>query len=386
MNSYDLVLRGGRVLDPSQGIDRLADVAFRDGRVAEVGFNLQGHTIRDVSDCLVVPGLIDLHTHVYWGGTALGVDPVRLARGGCTTVVDTGSAGPGNYAGFLEHIIRPSPIRILVFLNISFAGIYGFSKRIMVGESGDLRLMAPIDAVEVAHANPDTIVGMKVRVGMHASQNSGTIPLEIAGQVAEELALPMMVHIDHPPPTLPEVLTRMRSGDILTHCFRPFPNSPATPTGGIHSCVIEARNRGVIFDIGHGMGSFSFATAKTMLANGFMPDCISSDVHSLCIEGPAYDLLTTLSKFLCLGAPLADVIRAATDGPARALNRPDLGTLRAGATGDASVLAIHDGTFDFVDSTGVHLSGKMRLSPKGIVVAGRWWNDTAAAMPTGAGS
>src|SRR6202034_2510661 len=143
-----------------------------------------------------------LHTHGAWGGTSLGVDPLILARGGCTTLVDTGSAGPGNFPGVLEHVIRPSPVRIIALLNVSFAGIYGFSKRIMVGESGDLRLMAPIDAVEVALANRDTIGGIKVRVGFNASGNSGTVPLDIARLVAEQVGMPMMVHIDHPPPML----------------------------------------------------------------------------------------------------------------------------------------------------------------------------------------
>ena len=267
--SFDLVLRGGRVIDPSQGIDSVSDVGFRDGRVAQVGADLSGDAVKDVKGLIVTPGLIDLHTHVYSGGTSLGVDPLRLARGGCTTLVDTGSAGPGNYAGFLEHVIKPSPVRIIALLNVSFAGIYGFSKRVMVGESGDLRLLSPIDAIEVAQANRDTIAGIKVRVGFHASQNSGTVPLDIARQVAEEVGVPMMVHIDLPPPTLEEVLARMREGDVLTHCFRPFPNNPATAEGGVRSVVLDARKRGVIFDIGHGMGSFAFKTARTMLANAF---------------------------------------------------------------------------------------------------------------------
>jgi dihydroorotase len=229
LTQLDLVLRGGRVIDPSQGIDSVSDVGFQNGRVAEIGPNLSGVDVHDVSGLLVTPGLIDLHTHVYWGGTSLGVDPLRLARGGCTTLVDAGSPGPGNYPGFLEHIIRPSsPVRVLAFLNVSFAGIYGFAKRDMVGESGDLRLMAPAEAVEVVNANRDTIVGVKVRVGLHASQYSGVIPLDIARDTAEELDLPMMVHIDHPPPTLEDVLARLRPGDILTHCFRPFPNNVAT--------------------------------------------------------------------------------------------------------------------------------------------------------------
>jgi len=322
----------------------------------------------------VTPGLIDLHTHVYWGGTSLGVDPSRLARVGCTTLVDAGSAGPGNYSGFREHVIRPSPVRIVAYLNVSFAGIYGFSRRVMVGESGDLRLMAPADAVEVVEANRDTIVGIKVRVGLNASQFSGLVPLDIARQTAEEVGLPMMVHIDIPPPTLEDVLARLRKGDVLTHCFRPFPNNPATVEGGVREAVIEARKRGVIFDIGHGMGSFAFRTARTMLANGFAPDCISSDVHALCIDGPAFDLLTTMSKFVCLGMELGDVIRAATEAPAQALRRRDLGTLRPGAAGEASILSLERGAFDYVDVTGERMSGDRRLAARGTVVNGRWWN------------
>jgi len=170
------------------------------------------------------------------------------------------------------------------------------------------------------------------------------------------------------------VLARLREGDVLTHCFRPFPNTPATLDGKVHPAVLDARQRGVIFDIGHGMGSFSFRTARVMLDNGFMPDCISSDVHALCIDGPAFDLLTTLSKFLCLGMPLAEVIKAATENPAKALKRPELGTFRLGSAGDASILELQEGAFDYVDSTGERLSGTMRLAARGVVVNGQMWH------------
>ena len=182
----------------------------------------------------------------------------------------------------------------------------------------------------------------------------------------------MMVHVDEPPPTLDEVLALMRPGDVLTHCFRPFPNTPATADGKVEPFVLKARERGIIFDIGHGMGSFAFRTGRAMLAQNFMPDCISSDVHSLSIEGPAFDLLTTMSKFLCLGMSLTEVVRCTTENPASALKRPELGTFRQGGIGDASVLALETGKFDYVDVVGEHLEGNMRLYARGLVIGGDW--------------
>jgi dihydroorotase len=257
---------------------------------------------------------------------------------------------------------------------VSHAGIYAFSDRVMVGESEELRLMDPVSAVEVANANRDVVVGIKVRVGRHASGTSGTIPLDIALQVGEEAGMPLMCHIDFPPPSYEEVLERLRPGDVLTHAFRPFPNSPATQQGTIKREVIEARKRGVKFDIGHGKGSFAFKTARAMLANGFMPDTISSDVHQLCINGPAFDQVTTLSKFLCLGMPLDEVIAASTVNAAMALRRPELGSLKPGSVGDATLLSIKEGRFDYVDVVGEHLVGDRKIASEGVVVAGRWFH------------
>src|SRR3954447_17623962 len=173
---FDLILRGGRVIDPSQKLDAVTDVAFAGGKVAMVGKELKADPatdVRDVSGTIVTPGLIDLHTHVYWGGTSLGIDAEEFCRtSGVTTAVDTGSAGPGNFAGFRKHVIERSEVRILAYLHVSFAGIYAFSHRVMVGESEEIRLMAPIDAAEVADANRDIIVGIKVRVGARASGRS----------------------------------------------------------------------------------------------------------------------------------------------------------------------------------------------------------------------
>lgn len=375
--SFDLVLQKGRVIDPSQGIDRITDVAFAGGKVAAIGdgLDVSGADIRDVAGKIVTPGLIDLHTHVYWGGTSLGVDAEDYARqSAVTTSVDTGSAGPGNFPGFRKHVIEPSAVRILAYLHVSFAGIYAFSNRIMVGESHDMRLMAAQDAFEVADANRDVIVGIKVRIGRHASGDSGIAPLDIALQVSDELGMPMMVHIDEPPPSYEAVVDRLRPGDVLTHCFRPFPNAPIDGRGKIKPEVIAARERGVIFDIGHGMGSFAWKTGRAMLEQGFAPDTISSDVHALCINGPAFDQVTTLSKFLNLGMPLGDVIAASTVNAARALGRPELGTLKPGSPGDASILSIRQGRFPLEDSRAQVVTANERIFADGVVVAGHWWH------------
>ena len=378
MNRYDLLLTGGHLIDPSQKIDGIKDVGFKDGRVVEVNDKLDhalAEKVYNISDNIITPGLIDLHTHIYWGGTSIGIDPTDYARRcGTTTMIDAGTAGAGNFAGFREHIIKPTRPRILAYLNISFAGIFAFSDTVMVGESEDVRLLHPRACLNVANLNKDFLVGIKVRVGARASGSMGHAPLDIALEVAEEAGLPVMCHLDWPPPSPIEVINRLREGDVLTHCFRPFPAAPARSDGRIREEILEARERGVIFDIGHGVGSFGFETAETMLNAGFLPDAISSDVHSLSIKGPAYDQLVTLSKFLHLGMSITDIIAASTTGPARAIRRPDLGTLSPGSIGDATILSIEKGEFIFTDSLGHTRSGEKKFTLKGIVLDGEMWS------------
>ncbi|MSP89113.1 MAG: amidohydrolase/deacetylase family metallohydrolase [Alphaproteobacteria bacterium] len=375
---FDLVLKGGRVLDPAQKFDSVADVAFAGGKVAAIGKGLaakKAKDVRDVTGKIVTPGLIDLHTHVYWGGTSVGVEPDAYAKqSGCTTLIDAGTAGPANMMGFRKHVIERAECRILPYLNISFPGIFAFSAAVMVGECADLRLLDPRECVRVGREHADLIVGIKVRIGRGAGGETGMAPLDMAIQAAEELGLPVMAHLDHPPPHRPDVMARMRGGDVITHCFRPFPNNPSKPGGGVHADVTAARKRGVIFDIGHGKGSFGYETAKAMLKSGFLPDVISSDVHVLSIKGPAYDLLHTMSKFLAMGMPLAEIVRANTINAALAVRKSDRGTLKTGLLGDATVMEVKKGKFEFEDVLGERFKGTEHLACRGIVLGGRWWH------------
>ena len=376
--TYDLLLRGGRVIDPRQAFDGVADVALQDGRIAAVGASLDAAAAveRDVRGCIVMPGMIDFHAHVYPGGTSLGVDPDKLARrAGTTTWLDVGSAGAANIAGLRDHVAARSVTRVLAYLHVSFAGIFGFSREVMVGESWDLRLLEPAVCARAARDNPELVRGIKVRIGALTSGPHGLLPLHLAIEAAELAGLPVMCHIDRPPPTYAQVLETLRPGDILTHCFRPPPNAPLAGDGRVREACWQARERGVLFDVAHGMGSFSFAVAEAMLAQGFAPDIVSSDVHSLCVDGPAFDNLETMTKFLALGMELPQLVAAVTATPAAKLGRLDLADLAPGSTGDVTVLELVRGDFTLVDVTGTERRTGRKLRCRAVIVGGRLWHE-----------
>ncbi len=377
---YDLILRNGHIIDPRNGRDGIGDIAFRDGKVAAVGGKIAGasRATKDATGRIVTPGLIDLHAHVYNLGTSLGVDPDHVARiSGATTLVDAGSAGAGIFAGFRRHVIERCRTRVLAFLNISHPGIFGFGAPINVGECQDMRLVHAGECVRVAREHPDLIVGVKVRIGDNVS--AGIRPLEVALEAARELKLPLMTHIGRPPPSIEAIAGLMQTGDILTHCCRPAPNAPMLTDGAVCGEYLAARARGVVFDVGHGAGSFGFQTARAMLAAGFLPDTISSDVHQASIRGPAYNLLVTMSKFLNLGVGIADIVRQSTAGPAAAIGRPDLGHLDVGAIGDATVLDIESGTFTFTDAIGETVTGERQFAVAARIVGGTLADDHVEA-------
>ena len=289
-------MKGGRVLDPSQGVDRTADVGFSAGKVAKIGADLPADAttvVRDVAG-YCRPGLIDLH-HVYWGGTSCRCRTI-CAHERVTTCIDTGSAGPGNFAGFRKHVIEPSAVRILAYLHVSFAGIYAYSKTVMVGESEELRLMAPAEAVQVAEENRDLIIGIKVRVGRNSSGTSGTAPLDIALQAANEAGLPLMSH------RLSAAELRRRAGAPSTRrrvdarvsavsqrAARSAGQGEGSRAAGARArCPVRHRSR---------QGFVRVQDSAWNARDGFDPDTISSDVHALCINGPAFDQVRRYRSF-----------------------------------------------------------------------------------------
>lgn len=371
---FDIVLRGGRVLDERNGVDGLFDVAIKDGKIAAVGKDLAvaGAKVEDVSGAIVAPGLIDIHTHVYHKATSLSVDPGFIARrSACTTLIDAGSAGAGNYDGFRDYVMIHSPYRIFAFLNISFPGIFGFDKDVSIGEA-TARSMLPVHrCVEKIEANRDRIIGVKVRIGGIVTGDLGLGALELALEAANAVGLPLMTHIGGPPPSYADVVSMLRPGDILTHCYRPDPNSAIGPDGQVLKEIRAARERGVLFDIAHGMGAFGYDSADAALRAGFPPDLISSDVHVIAVDGPGFDLLHTMSKLLNCGLSLPEVIGMSANRPALAIRRPELGHLGVGAVADITVLRQFESNYVFQDVVGKRRQGSTLLQPVSVYLGGK---------------
>jgi dihydroorotase len=357
------------VIDPSQGIDKITDVAIANGQIAEVGVNLdrQDSVVNvDVKGKYVCPGLIDLHGHWY-EGSAFGIDPHLCLNTGVTTAVDAGSSGFVNFPEFRRNCIDKTDLQLLAFVNIACLGL----PTVVVGELEDLRYARPIETASILDRNRDVTVGVKVREGSMTAEH-GIKALELAIAAAAKVDVPLMVHISRGADT-PEILRRLRPGDILTHCYQGRGDGIfAAAEGSLLKEAVEARRRGVLFDVGHGCGSFKWDTAQRAFEHSFYPDTISTDLHRYSVEGPVYDMPTTLSKFLCLGMSIQDVVLKSTWMPAKSIRRDDqIGTLRAGTTADLFVFEIETGDFEYVDTHFQKKNGHKKVVPRLTIKEGR---------------
>lgn len=366
------MITGGTVIDPGNRICHQGDIGVKDGVISELGQDLTGRESSryvDATGFLVTPGLVDIHTHLYSGVSHYGIDPdlTCLVRG-VTTAVDAGSAGAQTLAGFRRYVIERVDTNVLAFLNLSVLGMI----TPLVGELEDLRYANADAAVRAAREQSDVVVGLKVRVDGKVVGESALPALTIGRAVADQLGLPMMVHILGVNDPLPSILQFLGRGDIVTHCFHGGWNGVLDGNGRLVTGVREAAERGVLFDVGHGSGSFAFSVARRAMDHGLIPDTVSSDLHSYNVNGPVLDLVTTLSKMLYLGMDLNDVLLRATSGPAAAIGRfPALGTLALGSRADIAILELQEGAFRFEDATERSVVGRQRLEPRQVVRLGR---------------
>lgn len=392
MPEYDWILRGGRVIDPASGLDGIRDVAIANGSVAAIASDLDRRTAREVYDAagqIVTPGLVDLHMHGYHLVTPLGipVDHYCLGRG-VTTAVDAGSSGSAAFPGFREFAVKTARTRVLAFVHISCAGL-GYatigSRTSVPGELESLRLADAEGCIETVEANRDIAVGVKIRLtaGLADAGRNEAEAYERALRAAGAVQLPLMVH--HVMSTVPHSACpgRLRAGDIYTHCYH---GSGATivADGRPRPEVIEARERGVLFDVGHGQGSFNWTVAEICTRAGFWPDTISTDLHSGTCEGPAYDMPTVMTRLLHLGMPLAEVIRRSTIEPARAIGwERKIGSIAVGREADVAVFSLDDVDFDLEDCQSETRRVRQLLVPKAVWRAGEKSVTTQPHRPLG---
>jgi dihydroorotase len=370
---YDILIRGGTVIDPSQDISRTRDVAIRDGRIAALldpGAPGDARHSVDATGCLVTPGLIDLHVHVYTH-VPLGLDADQLClSGGVTTMLDTGSAGSNNFDAFRRSCIDTAQCQVLGLVNLSRAGLVASE----LGELMDRRYADPEGVVRTIERNRGIAVGVKIRAGAHiiGTGKDGWANLHDAVRAARESKTWLMVHIGECPMSIPELVNEMAPGDVLTHCFKAGSTRITDDQARLHEGVRAARERGVEFDVGHGYGSFSWQVVEAALEQGFEPTTISTDLHEMNLHGPVFDMGTTMSKFLMLGVPIERVVAMSTTNPARTLGLQDeIGTLRVGTVADVTVLEQLDGRFLFTDSYGKQRTGRKLLVAAATILRGK---------------
>jgi dihydroorotase len=380
-DKFDLLVRNANVLDPSQGLSGKRDIGIRYGLIEAVEASIapeRALRVMDAGGKLVTPGLIDLHAHTYPYGSAIGIPADELVvHQATTTVVSAGDAGANNLAAFRRFVVPASRTRQFAFVHIAVAGLAGFP----VPELFNIDYAQPDVAARAVAENADIVLGVKVRMSENVIARHGLEPLKRAIAACERSGVPakVMCHIGGVADgaLMSQILDLLRPGDVLTHCYSGAPNVAGQGTnivqdGKLLPAALAAKRRGVIFDIGHGGGSFDYTIAEAAIAQGCPPDTISSDIHVFSANTPGMPYLPwVMSKLLGLGFTLEQVVTMATATPARVIARiPKLGTLQIGAPADLSLLDVVEAAVSFVDTRNNTREGKVHLRPAGTVVAG----------------
>ena len=372
-DAFDLLITGGSVLNPATGVNRRLDVGVTHGRIAAIQADLpraSGKKFLDASGCYVTPGLIDFHVHSYWGVNPYGCDLDALCLAtGVTTTMDAGSAGPVNFLGFRKLVNETSKTRMLGFIALAQHGV--------LNEPGELINLGFADCDGAAQAvgdNRDIGVGLKVRLHKKSIGENSRAALRLALKAGEATRAPIMVHVGDTAISMCEIADTLRPGDIITHCYTPQRPSIIDEKGQLLPEVRKAKERGVIFDVGHASGHFDFELVRRAMGDGLLPDIISSDLHGR-MKQPGFgivgDLPTTLTKFLPLGLSLEQIIAGCTINAARAVGWQDrIGSLEAGREADIAVLKLVDDAITLRDSVGGERVHKQRLAVQWTIRAG----------------
>lgn len=378
---FDVLVAGGEVIDAAAGYVGRFDVGIQKHRIAAVEPALPvraAYQVIDATGQYVTPGLIDFHTHIYPLVTKVGVHADSIAwRTGVTTWVDTGSAGGFTFPGFREFIIRPANVRIYSFLNISAIGLSPFRN-----ELANLEFCNPELCHSIIGQNRDVMVGVKVRMGASVVGPNGVEPLKRARHAADLCELPLMIHIAEAPPSIEEILSFVRPGDIISHCFTGRSMRLIDEDGRILDCAKRAWDDGAIFDVAHGNSAFSWDAAEALVSSGYTPHTISTDLSVMALDGPVFDLPTCLTKFMHLGMSLPEVIGAATTRPAELLGLSgSIGTLKPGALADLALFKVAEGRFSLYDAHRKAREAKQLLYNTMTILNGRQLSRPAATPP-----
>lgn len=375
----DLLLKNGTLLDPSKGLHGAGDLAICGTAIEKIlppGEETQADRTIDVSGMLVLPGFIDLHVHVFSGVSHYGVDvdPTCLGRG-VTTALDAGSAGAATFPGFRKYVIDVCQTRLFAMLNISAMGLVaGAETDVGLGELEDLRYCNVKSATKMIEAHRDKILGVKIRLSdnLAAGGKNEMQALLRAREACDAVGLPLMIHTPLSSLTMAQILNELRPGDVLTHSFHGHRCGIMDADMKVLPEVRKKVEEGLLLDIGHGSGSFTFEVARAAMQQGVLPHTISSDLHTYNVNGPVFDLVSTINKFLHLGMELDEALRRVTEIPARFLHMSDeIGTLTAGAAADLVVAELMEGEFPWIDAFGNMEIGELKLEPRYIFRAGK---------------
>lgn len=367
--SQTTLITGGLLLDKAEGLHGVKkDLLLSEGKIAKIADSIPpqpGWRVVTLAGDYLSPGFIDTHVHAYTA-LGLGVSPDRIGVStGVTTLLDAGSAGPENMEDFLKRDIRPAQTRVLAAMHFVKTGL------LHTPEADSPEKYELDSAVQAAKQYSDTVVAIKARASNSTVGAMGIVPIRAAKELATRANLPLMVHIGNPPPEIEQVLELMEAGDVITHAYHGKVNG-LLENGVIKPATQLARERGVRFDVGHGVASFNFNTARAAFAQGFLPNIVSTDLHARNVDGPVYNLPVTMSKMLALGIPLEDCVAMVTGNPAAIyrLDQRGLGALREGFAGDITIFTLQQGRQSYTDADGNSITGDYSIHVNRVFING----------------